>query len=180
MNRKSDRQVAAEVWSGRWGNGGERIQRLTAAGYNYAAIQALVNAGVGKPGIEKPGVRALANEQALRDLLDRINVSGLNDKVAGVDHLGNPFLACLTGPYAEGIGVLVGNPWDREVDYGGSIACQECGAEDLATVERLVFPLTVLVSLSPTPPRPWTQEEKIAFRKDWDARHAASRQGGGR
>lgn len=29
---------------GKWGNGAERRQRLTAAGYNYNAIQSIVNA----------------------------------------------------------------------------------------------------------------------------------------
>jgi len=36
--------VAREVIAGKWGNGSERQQRLTAAGYDYAAVQARVNA----------------------------------------------------------------------------------------------------------------------------------------
>ena len=35
--------VAREVIDGKWGNGDERKRRLTAAGYNYAAVQAEVN-----------------------------------------------------------------------------------------------------------------------------------------
>lgn len=46
--RKSSTQVANEVWAGKWGSGADRAKRLTAAGYNAAAIQALVNRGVGK------------------------------------------------------------------------------------------------------------------------------------
>jgi hypothetical protein len=46
--RKSSTQVAAEVWAGKWGSGDDRKRRLTAAGYNANAIQALVNRGVGK------------------------------------------------------------------------------------------------------------------------------------
>ena len=41
--RKSNEAIAREVIAGKWGNGNQRKQRLTAAGYNYAAIQRLVN-----------------------------------------------------------------------------------------------------------------------------------------
>lgn len=41
--RKTDAEIAREVIDGRWGNGTERKQRLTAAGYDYAAVQKLVN-----------------------------------------------------------------------------------------------------------------------------------------
>lgn len=40
---KSIDTVAREVIQGSWGNGAERKQRLTAAGYDYAAVQARVN-----------------------------------------------------------------------------------------------------------------------------------------
>lgn len=36
-------EIAAEVLNGKWGNGDERRQRLEAAGYDYAAVQAEVN-----------------------------------------------------------------------------------------------------------------------------------------
>ncbi len=42
-SKKSNEQVANEVLKGLWGNGSERKQRLTNAGYNYSVIQALVN-----------------------------------------------------------------------------------------------------------------------------------------
>lgn len=35
--------IADQVIKGQWGKGNERIRRLTAAGYNYAAVQAEVN-----------------------------------------------------------------------------------------------------------------------------------------
>ena len=41
--RKSNEQVANEVIYGLWGNGADRQKRLTAAGYNPAAVQAIVN-----------------------------------------------------------------------------------------------------------------------------------------
>lgn len=37
-------ELAAEVIAGEWGNGAERQQRLEAAGYDYVAVQAAVNA----------------------------------------------------------------------------------------------------------------------------------------
>lgn len=37
--KKSVDELANEVWEGKWGNGEKRKERLTAAGYNYAAVQ---------------------------------------------------------------------------------------------------------------------------------------------
>ena len=42
--KKTVDELAAEVLDGKWGNGGEREQRLTAAGYDYEAVQDRVNA----------------------------------------------------------------------------------------------------------------------------------------
>lgn len=42
-NRKSNEEIAREVIRGDWGNGDERRTRLTNAGYDYNAIQAIVN-----------------------------------------------------------------------------------------------------------------------------------------
>lgn len=41
--RKTIDELAREVIAGKWGNGEERKQRLTAAGYDYAAVQKRVN-----------------------------------------------------------------------------------------------------------------------------------------
>lgn len=41
--KKSVDQIANEVIAGKWGNGNTRKQKLTAAGYNYAQVQAAVN-----------------------------------------------------------------------------------------------------------------------------------------
>ena len=41
--KKSNEDIAKEVIAGKWGNGAERKKRLTAAGYNYDKIQAIVN-----------------------------------------------------------------------------------------------------------------------------------------
>ena len=40
---KSNEEVAREVISGAWGNGQDRVNRLTNAGYNYNKVQKKVN-----------------------------------------------------------------------------------------------------------------------------------------
>ena len=42
-NKKSNNEIAKEVIAGKWGNGADRKNKLTAAGYNYDAIQKIVN-----------------------------------------------------------------------------------------------------------------------------------------
>ncbi len=42
--KKSIDEIAREVIVGKWDNGEERKKRLIAAGYNYNAVQAKVNA----------------------------------------------------------------------------------------------------------------------------------------
>lgn len=46
---KSVAELADEVIAGMWGNGAERRERLTAAGYDYEAVQAEVNRRVAAP-----------------------------------------------------------------------------------------------------------------------------------
>ncbi len=41
--KKSNEEVAREVVRGDWGNGDERKRRLTEAGYDYSAVQSIVN-----------------------------------------------------------------------------------------------------------------------------------------
>lgn len=45
--RKSNDEIATEVIRGNWGNGAARVDRLRAAGYDPAAIQAIVNRELG-------------------------------------------------------------------------------------------------------------------------------------
>lgn len=42
--KKSAEEIAAEVWEGKWGAGADRKARLEAAGYDYAEVQAAVDA----------------------------------------------------------------------------------------------------------------------------------------
>lgn len=64
--RKSNAVVAQEVLAGAWGNNPERKQRLEAAGYDYQAIQNIVNGNVG-PAPAKPA--RLSNEQVAEQVL---------------------------------------------------------------------------------------------------------------
>lgn len=56
---KSVDELAQEVINGQWGNGDDRKARLTAAGYDYAAVQAKVNAMLAAPSVD---IDALARE----------------------------------------------------------------------------------------------------------------------
>lgn len=49
---KSNEQLADEVINGKWGNGTDRKNRLTAAGYNYEAVQTIVNERLGKSNLK--------------------------------------------------------------------------------------------------------------------------------
>lgn len=49
VNLKSNEEICAEIWAGKWGTGSDRKARLTNAGYDYSTIQKMVDAGVGKP-----------------------------------------------------------------------------------------------------------------------------------
>lgn len=46
-SKKSVDEIAAEVIAGNWGNGTDRKNRLTAAGYDYSAVQVKVNEKLG-------------------------------------------------------------------------------------------------------------------------------------
>ena len=52
---KSNDQLVLEVIKGRWDNGAARRVKLTAAGYDYAAVQKLVNERVEKLNRTKKG-----------------------------------------------------------------------------------------------------------------------------
>lgn len=45
--KKSVDEIASEVIAGKWGNGDDRRNRLTTAGYNYSAVQSKVNEKLG-------------------------------------------------------------------------------------------------------------------------------------
>ena len=49
-SKKSNEEIANEVIAGKWGNGTDRKNRLTSAGYNYDAVQDIVNQKMGATG----------------------------------------------------------------------------------------------------------------------------------
>ena len=52
---KTNQEIAYEVLQGLWGNGQDRRNRLTQAGYDYDKVQSIVNALVaGKPVPQEP------------------------------------------------------------------------------------------------------------------------------
>lgn len=51
--KKSNEEIANEVVAGLWGNGTERKERLTEAGYNYSEVQSIVNKLVAKKSNEE-------------------------------------------------------------------------------------------------------------------------------
>lgn len=59
--RKTNEQIADEVIAGAWGNGEDRRSKLQAAGYDYSAIQALVNTKLGGQPAKKSN-EEIANE----------------------------------------------------------------------------------------------------------------------
>lgn len=63
--RKSNEVVANEVLAGAWGNNPDRKKRLEAAGYNYDAIQAIVNKKTSTP--SKPA--KLSNEKIAEQVI---------------------------------------------------------------------------------------------------------------
>lgn len=60
---KTNEQLAQEVKRGDWGNGQDRKNRLTAAGYNYNAIQAIVN------GSPAPKPKGKTNDQIANEVI---------------------------------------------------------------------------------------------------------------
>lgn len=51
---KTNQEIAIEVIEGKWGNNNERYQRLCEAGYDFGAVQSIVNALMADPIALKP------------------------------------------------------------------------------------------------------------------------------
>ncbi|MCQ2477997.1 MAG: N-acetylmuramoyl-L-alanine amidase [Clostridia bacterium] len=65
--KKTNEQLANEVIKGLWGNGAERKQKLTAAGYDYTAVQSIVNVKMGKPAASTPAKKT--DEQMAKEVI---------------------------------------------------------------------------------------------------------------
>ena len=64
----SDEELARRVWTGEFGNGDTRRQRL---GSRYSAVQALVNKGVGKPSTPTPAPQPQPSKPDLLTMVRR-------------------------------------------------------------------------------------------------------------
>lgn len=60
--RKSNDVIAAEVLAGAWGNGDDRKRALQAAGYDYNAVQAIVNGKAAPAAPARASVDEIANQ----------------------------------------------------------------------------------------------------------------------
>ncbi len=66
---KSNEEIAAEVIAGKWGNGDTRKIALTNAGYNYNAIQSIVNAKLsGNSTTSKPTLKSI--DEVAREVIN--------------------------------------------------------------------------------------------------------------
>lgn len=83
-SQKNILQLAQEVLEGKWGNGSQRKEKLTAAGYDYAKVQAEVNKLVGAVPVRK------TNEEIAGEVLDGLWGNGAERKTkltaAGYDY----------------------------------------------------------------------------------------------
>lgn len=85
--KKSNEEIAKEVLAGKWGNGAERKQRLTEAGYVYNAIQTIVNGGV-KPATPNYTIYSVRRGDTLSGIASRF---GMNyRKIASDNGISNP------------------------------------------------------------------------------------------
>lgn len=77
--RKSNEQVAQEVIAGAWGNGEDRKNRLTQAGYDYNVIQDIVNKKVApvRKSNEQVAAEVIAGQWGNgQDRMNRLNAAG--------------------------------------------------------------------------------------------------------
>lgn len=89
-SRKSNEELANEVIAGQWGNGDDRRNRLTQAGYNYDAVQSIVNQ---KLGVNRPSSQTVYTVRAGDTLSGIAKRYGTTyQRLAQVNNIANPNL----------------------------------------------------------------------------------------
>ena len=88
--RKSNEEIANEVLNGAWGNGEDRKNRLTQAGYNYDDIQAIVNNKVGVNNKSTETTYIVKSGDTLSKIAKKYNTT--YQKIANDNHIKNPNL----------------------------------------------------------------------------------------
>lgn len=87
--KKSNAEIAKEVLAGKWGNGEERKEKLTKAGYDYNAIQKLVNEqSLPKKTKSTSKIHIVKYAETLSGIAKRYGTSV--DKIAKDNNLKNP------------------------------------------------------------------------------------------
>lgn len=80
-SKKSNEEIATEVIQGKWGNGQERKNKLTNAGYDYRAIQNLVNQKLSKKSNEEIASEVIQGKWGNQpDRQKRLEEAGYNYK----------------------------------------------------------------------------------------------------
>lgn len=77
----SNYDIALEVLTGKWGNGAERRSKLTAAGYDYQAVQSIVNSLVKDGALNKPPEQKSPEPETHKNLLEIDYDPELNDGI---------------------------------------------------------------------------------------------------
>ena len=95
-DKKMPEEIALEVIDGKWGTGMDRKNRLNAAGYDYAEVQAIVNALVGKPAqhVDQAGIDLIKRFEGVR--LKAYLLSGETYYTIGYGHHGPDVLPNMT------------------------------------------------------------------------------------
>ena len=136
--KKSNEEIATEVINGQWGNGDDRRNRLQAAGYDYDAIQSIVNNRLGasdpaystytvQPGDTLSGIAAKygTTYQALADLNGIANpnliVVGQVLKVTGNATSASQTYTVKPGDTLSGIAAKYGTTWQHLQQINGIV-----------------------------------------------------------
>lgn len=89
-SRKSNEELANEVIAGQWGNGDDRRNRLTQAGYNYDAVQSIVNQKVSGNRPSSQTVYTVRAGDTLSGIAKRYGTT--YQRLAQVNNIANPNL----------------------------------------------------------------------------------------
>ena len=95
-DKKTPEEIALEVIDGKWGTGMDRKNRLNAAGYDYAEVQAIVNALVGKPAqhVDQVGIDLIKRFEGCK--LKAYQLAGEQYYTIGYGHHGPDVLPNMT------------------------------------------------------------------------------------
>lgn len=114
--KKSNEQVADEVIAGVWGNGEDRKNRLTQAGYDYNAIQNVVNAKTAKKSNEEIAQEVIAGKWGNgQDRVNRLTQAGYDANAiqAIVNGTQALYYTVQNGDTLSGIASRYGTTWQK-------------------------------------------------------------------